>query len=514
MAQDKTYTVKEGDTLSEIAGKFGVKTKSVLAANNLSSADRLKLGQKLRIPAATVANSTAVKDRSAASHTGYTVREGDNDVLIAKRLGVKPKELRLANMGTKWTSLHPGQVLNIPGNKRGWFATLAHRSAGAPPVKVVAVKTTKPAVAAKKPVVVAKTYKVQSGDNDWIIAKKVGTKPSVLRTLNPGVKWASVQIGTSIRIPGQVVKSGNTTLVASKSSEPKVKRLRSRYAIVTGDSVTLRRGPGTDHEIVTRVDQGTKVMVLDREGTWYKARFPRGTEAWVRGDFLTAASAPVVVASNNEGRRRKRLVAKNEDTPLRSSSRFSRSRHESSSKPKYARGGSRPSNGPVADIDTDGNPVLARAKAMLGVRYRYGAASRGATDCSGLTSQAYRAAGVNIPRTAIQQSRIGKAVDKNGLKPGDLVFFKTNRGTRINHVGTYLGNGKFIHASSGRGQVMVSSLNEGYYQRRYAGGRHIANFKSKKASEPKKVVAKKEEAPKVDSDPVTTPVEPPKTGDN
>ncbi len=113
-------------------------------------------------------------------------------------------------------------------------------------------------------------------------------------------------------------------------------------------------------------------MVLDREGTWYVGRrFPRGTEAWVQGDFLTRVAGLVVVASNNEGRRRKRLVGQERrGAPRSSTGPFSRSRHESSSKPKYARGGGRVSNGPITDIDTDGNPVLARAKAMLGVRYR------------------------------------------------------------------------------------------------------------------------------------------------
>lgn len=506
VAQDKTYTVKEGDTLSEIAGKFGVKTKAILSANQLASADKLKLGLKLRIPKPTGKTST-VTDKSAYGANAYTVREGDNDVVIAKRLGVTPKELRVANLGTKWTSLHPGQVLKVPGGK-GWFSNLAHRSGGttAAPTKVAAKQEAKPA---KKATVVAKTYKVQDGDNDWIIAKKLGTKPSILKNLNPDVKWSALQIGTVIRIPGTTT----TTVASNSKGAPAKKILRSRYAVITGDGVTLRREPGLHAEVVTRVDRGTQVKVLDRDGSWYKARFPRGTEAWVRGDFLAAAAAPVVASNERSEKKSKKsskrtVVAKNE-APLRSSSRYSRARRDSRGPARYTR-----ADGKVVNVDADGNPIIERAKGMLGVRYSYGSSSRSATDCSGLTSQVYRAQGISLPRTAREQSGRGQAVSKGSLKPGDLVFFKTNRGTRINHVGIYAGNGKFIHASSGGGRVMVSSLNEGYYQRRFAGARRVASFKSSKSH---KEAVKKKEAPReeaVSKAPVDTNPNPPAKTDN
>jgi len=501
IAQDKTYTVKDGDTLSEIASKFGVKTKAVLSANNLASADKLKLGQQLRIPAASPESKAPVAHASNL----YTIREGDNDVVIAKRLGVTPKALRVANMGTKWTNLRPGQTLKIPGADMGWFATLARRT----PSATVAKNTPKPATPAKKAAtpakstVVAKSYKVREGDNDWIIAKKVGTKPSVLRQLNPSVNWDSLQIGKVVRIPGVT----STTQVVASNSTSKVKKIRSRYAVITGDAVTLRRGPSTNSGVVTRVDKGTRVTVLDNEGPWYKLRFPRGTEAWVRGDLLASTAAPVVAsnARKSKSSSKRTVVASNE--PTRASSRSSRTRRNSSSSAKTAR-----SSGKVANVETGGNGLLEKAKTYLGVRYRYGAASRSATDCSGFTSQVYRSQGINLPRTAKEQSTRGAAVAKSNLKKGDLVFFKTNRGTRINHVGIYIGDGKFMHASSGGGRVMVSSLNEGYYQKRYAGGKRVANFSSsKKKEEPKKEVKKEEpkkEAVEAPKDPT-----PAKTGD-
>ena len=90
-----------------------------------------------------------------------------------------------------------------------------------------------------------------------------------------------------------------------------------------------------------------------------------------------------------------------------------------------------------------GAKALAFAKRQLGDPYRYGATGPNAWDCSGLTSGAWKAAGITLPRTSQAQFRAGKRVSKSNLKPGDLVFFYSG----ISHVALYAGNGKVIHAS-------------------------------------------------------------------
>lgn len=102
----------------------------------------------------------------------------------------------------------------------------------------------------------------------------------------------------------------------------------------------------------------------------------------------------------------------------------------------------------------------------LGTRYRMGGMSRKAVDCSGFTNLVYNNVfDKKIPRTSIDISNNLEAeLDVESLDPGDLVFFATRGKKRINHVGVYLGEGYFVHASI-KGGVKVSPLSAGYYQK-------------------------------------------------
>ncbi|OQA91598.1 MAG: Murein DD-endopeptidase MepS/Murein LD-carboxypeptidase precursor [Elusimicrobia bacterium ADurb.Bin231] len=110
---------------------------------------------------------------------------------------------------------------------------------------------------------------------------------------------------------------------------------------------------------------------------------------------------------------------------------------------------------------------------FLGVSYKYGGMDpKKGIDCSYFVQTIYKSFGITLPRTSILQFRVGKKVKKEELIPGDLVFFrKYPKGSRINHVGIYIGNDKFIHAALGAGKVTVSSLNELYFKKRYSGAR-------------------------------------------
>jgi len=125
-----------------------------------------------------------------------------------------------------------------------------------------------------------------------------------------------------------------------------------------------------------------------------------------------------------------------------------------------------------------GKKLIAIAKKKLGRRYVWGATGQKNTfDCSGLTSYVCKKNGIKIPRRAIEQSKYGKYVSRKDLKPGDLIFFDTSKQRKgyVNHVGIYIGNNKFIHASSAKKKVIITSLNKPFYSKRFKLARRVAS---------------------------------------
>ncbi len=112
------------------------------------------------------------------------------------------------------------------------------------------------------------------------------------------------------------------------------------------------------------------------------------------------------------------------------------------------------------------------ARRFIGVPYRWGGTSaENGFDCSGLTLVCYRLNGLNLPRVSYNQAKAGRWVPKSKLKKGDLVFFATNGGKKISHVGMYIGEGRFIHAPRKGKTVRIASLDNSFFKRTYMGGR-------------------------------------------
>ena len=115
--------------------------------------------------------------------------------------------------------------------------------------------------------------------------------------------------------------------------------------------------------------------------------------------------------------------------------------------------------------------LRSQAETWDGVPHEWGGTTRRGVDCSGLTSRLYEDTfGLQLPRTTKRQARVGERVSADALQPGDLVFFRPERKKR--HVGVYLSDGEFVHASSSSG-VMVSSLDERYWQRTWWQARRL-----------------------------------------
>lgn len=125
----------------------------------------------------------------------------------------------------------------------------------------------------------------------------------------------------------------------------------------------------------------------------------------------------------------------------------------------------RPTRSPAVD------KLLNQYRQWKGVRYREGGQSKRGVDCSAFVQLTYRKTfGIDVGRTVDQQVRTGRSVNRSSLRPGDLVFFKT--GWFVRHVGIYMGNRRFLHASVSKG-VTISNLGEKYWSSRYWQARRV-----------------------------------------
>jgi cell wall-associated NlpC family hydrolase len=120
----------------------------------------------------------------------------------------------------------------------------------------------------------------------------------------------------------------------------------------------------------------------------------------------------------------------------------------------------------------DMGSIAARtAERFVGIPYRWGGENVvDGMDCSGFVRAVYNLCGVNIPRTSGEQFKVGETVDREKLADGDLVFFGSSA-DKINHVGIYVGGGKFVHAPRRGDEIKVSTIDENYFASRFVGAK-------------------------------------------
>ncbi len=203
-----------------------------------------------------------------------------------------------------------------------------------------------------------------------------------------------------------------------------VNSLGSGVVTVSG-SLNVRTGPGVSYSRIDGLSNGTVVELTGQENGWYAISYGQGKTGWVSGDYIRLGTA-----------------AGESGTPV----------------------------GTALE-----EQIVAYAKRFLGVPYVWAGNGPDVFDCSGFTKYVYTHFGYNIYRTASTQLlNDGRAVSRSELRPGDLVFFKNPGETKAcSHVGIYIGNGQFIHASSGAGKVTISDLTKGWYYEKYVGAKRI-----------------------------------------
>lgn len=127
---------------------------------------------------------------------------------------------------------------------------------------------------------------------------------------------------------------------------------------------------------------------------------------------------------------------------------------------------------PVAQHSNLKELLMFVAQQTIGIPYKFGSNSFKSTDCSGYVQKVFSFIGIQLPRSAREQFKQGVSVDKENLSIGDLVFFRTYA-SFPSHVGIYLGNNLFVHASSLARKVTIDSLNTSYYVKRFIGAKRL-----------------------------------------
>lgn len=229
--------------------------------------------------------------------------------------------------------------------------------------------------------------------------------------------------------------------------------------IVSASGVNVRSKADINSDVLAKMDKGAKVDIYERSGDWYRISIGDERYGWINKDFLSIRSETVSRGLTTDVEAP--VTVKEEDQTFDDS-----------------QGADITDDGTTADdnsgVSDTRKEIVAYAKQFLGVKYVYGGSSPKGFDCSGFVGYVFKHFGISLERTARDIGSGGMAVKRADLQPGDLVFFDTNGGLNgIRHVGIYIGNGKFIHASSGYGhrKVMISSLNDSFYNNCYMRGR-------------------------------------------
>lgn len=367
---------------------------------------------------------------SQEKYIKHKISQGENVSVIAKKYHVKVKDiLDLNPKASKLLKLN--SILLIPNSEKN----IVSKSKDKPKKEVITVSNQE-----------TTTHEIRSKETLYGISKQYQLTVEELKKANPILETEGLKIGQQIVIPG------NAKPVIAENVKP----VATVDAIVTTTQPEIIEKP-VETEIVREVlpketkyaiakEYGLTVAELTKQNPFIKGKLPVGYVLKIRpSKTYVKKEIQEGIKTSNDSISTAVATTVTKDTATTNNVTFA---HNSELL----------------------NQLVLNATENVGVRYRSGGTSRAGFDCSGLMVTTFRSFDIKLPRSSIEQSRIGVKIASQEAKKGDLIFFKTNGRRQINHVGMVIdvvdGEIKFVHASVHSG-VIVSSTKEPYYERNF-----------------------------------------------
>lgn len=289
--------------------------------------------------------------------------------------------------------------------------------------------------------------------NSRVITKIEKSKQIVIEEIRSGWAYVNVDgIAGWVRLDSLKAKAQENVPAQTDNKEnsdaKKENTTLNKTAYISSTGINFREEPNTDSKVLKVFSQNAKITILEEQGTWYKIKH-NDQEGYVLKEYVSDKKVEVTSRSSVE-----RTSTENKTTDTASTTQ--KAVEETTTK-----------------TSSKGQEAANYVKQFVGCKYVYGGSTPKGFDCSGLTMYVYKKYGVNLSHSATAQSKVGTKVERANLQPGDLVFFRnyrTNKG--IGHVGIYIGNNKFVHASTEKTGVITSSLT-GSYSTRFVTARRI-----------------------------------------